>query len=53
MEPRLNPLWKTNIQKQGDTQLDTSEWGFPKKGGTPSYHPFIDGIFHYKPTILG
>ena len=21
--------------------------------GTPSYHPFPDGIFHYKPTILG
>ena len=20
-------------------------------GGTPSYHPFIDGIFPYKPSI--
>ena len=21
--------------------------------GTPVHHPFLDGIFHYKPTILG
>ena len=24
----------------------------PKMGG-PVNHPFLDGIFHYKPTILG
>ena len=22
-------------------------------GGTPSHHPFLDGISPYKPTILG
>ena len=22
-------------------------------GDTPSHHPFLDGIFHYKPTIFG
>ena len=22
-------------------------------GGTPSHHPFLDGIFHSKPSILG
>ena len=21
--------------------------------GTPSHHPFIDGIFHYEPSIFG
>ena len=24
-----------------------------KNGGTPSYHPFVDGILSYKPSILG
>ena len=24
-----------------------------KMGGTPSFHPFIDGIFHYKPSSYG
>ena len=24
-----------------------------KNGGTPSYHPFIDRIFHYKPSSHG
>ena len=23
------------------------------QGRIPSHHPFLDGIFHYKPTILG
>ena len=27
--------------------------GFLSHGGTPSYHPFLDGIFHYKPSIFG
>ena len=31
--------------------LPGPKWGFPR--GTPSYHPFIDGIVHTKPTILG
>ena len=22
-------------------------------GSTPSHHPFIDGIFHYKPSSFG
>ena len=25
--------------------------GFLSHRGTPSYHPFIDGIFYYKPSI--
>ena len=29
-----------------------SIWRFPEIGGLPPNHPFIDGIFHYKPTIL-
>ena len=27
--------------------------GFLSHRGTPSHHPFIDGIFHEKPTIWG
>ena len=26
--------------------------GFQSHGGTPSYHPFLDGIFHYKPAVV-
>ena len=26
---------------------------FLSHGGTPIYHPFIDGIFHYKPALGG
>ena len=28
-------------------------WKFPETRGTPSYHPFLFGIFHYKPYLLG
>ena len=28
------------------------KWRFPEMGLSPN-HPFIDGIFHYKPSILG
>ena len=27
--------------------------GFLKNRGTPSSHPFIDGIFHYKRCLMG
>ena len=26
--------------------------GFLSHGGTPRHHPFIDGIFYYKPFVL-
>ena len=29
------------------------KWGFPEIWGYPSYHPFLDGIVHSKPFILG
>ena len=25
----------------------------PWNRGTPGYHPFLNGIFHYKPAIFG
>ena len=28
-------------------------WRFPKSKGYSLNHPFLDGIFHYKPSILG
>ena len=28
-------------------------WRFSINGGTPSYHPFLDGMFHHKLSILG
>ena len=27
--------------------------GFLCHRGAPSYHPFLGGIFHHKPSILG
>ena len=27
------------------------KWRFPIHGGTPGYHPFLAGIFHYKPSM--
>ena len=30
-----------------------AEMGGSINGGTPSYHPFLDGIFPYKPSIWG
>ena len=29
------------------------EMGVSINGGTPSHHPYVNGIFAYKPSILG
>ena len=29
------------------------KWRFPEMGVPPSYHPFVDGMFNNKPSILG
>ena len=34
-----------------DIILYKPTWGFPKMGVPPN-HPFLDGIFHYKESIL-
>ena len=49
-----SPFWTTNWDAHPSTLFDINlEMGVSINRGTPSYHPFLDGIFPYKPSIFG
>ena len=45
-------VWIILWQKNAKNMVYHYKWRFPKIG-VPRNHPFVDGIFHYKPSILG
>ena len=56
--PPIIWLWAVQtyetIRLASTQTIDVYQCGcFPSHGGTPGYHPFLDGIFHDKPSILG
>ena len=52
-------LFGLDIAKLVNYTTEKQPWGqsgyggFPYHADTPSHHPFLDGIFHHKPFILG
>ena len=64
MEPPIYTVWKISHAsfKPKYVAFPVKNWlrflpnevyygGFLSHGGAPSHHPFLDGIFHYKPII--
>ena len=48
-----NPNPDRLISRSSTLLLCGFKWGFPIHGGTPTCHPFLDGIFPYKPSSIG
>ena len=45
--------WLCSLVRMGKENLNLqSIWGFSETGVPPN-HPFVDGMFHYKPSIWG
>ena len=51
MDASLQSLLLQNCS--GDSQWISQYGGFLSPGGTPSHHPFLDGIFPYNPSSYG
>jgi len=53
-EQKCRKIW-LELGRLGRKNRVGAIWGFPQKKGTPSHHPFIDGIFHElnHPASLG
>ena len=51
--PQMPSIWFVNHSDlPRDYDWSNNKWGFSKIGLPPSHHPFLDGNFRDKPTIL-
>ena len=49
----INAVWtRMKPIQSSDNTWNTNKWRFPEIGVPPN-HPFLDGIFPYKPSIWG